>query len=315
MIELSGCVGDALNRIAPGAVGEWPVGSCRLRTLADIDTVLIVRVSETLVWIMPHGGPRIVQLLAQWLVSNGVAPSREIDPRTAYPEAASLVEALALNTLHRAASPLAVDLLLDQHRRWRSFESAPIESMETIRARSRYLNRLVAAPLVVVVGRPNVGKSTLTNALLGREGSITSEQQGTTRDYVMADVDLAGLVVRWCDTPGRRETSDQTEREAIEISSALISQADCLVSATAPGIERADLPREADLHISLKGDLSDAEPPSGRSHVVSARTGMGLASLVGAIRSWLVPDAALKHPGPWLFDDRIDVSRFERPPV
>ena len=68
---------------------------------------------------------------------------------------------------------------------------------------------------MVLVGAPNAGKSSLSNALLGRDASIVSPEAGTTRDAVSARIDLAGLVVEWFDLPGVRETEDCIEREAI----------------------------------------------------------------------------------------------------
>jgi len=285
---------------------SWPVGVCRLCEVAGIDTAIVVRVSDSLAWLMPHGGPRIVQKLAQWLISRGLARSLHLDPWATHPEAASETEALALAAVSRAASPLAIDLLLDQPRRWVEHRAAGGESIESIRARSRMLDRLITPPLVVVVGRPNVGKSTLTNALLGREGSITSPQQGTTRDYLLSHIDLAGLVVRWCDTPGRHETPDLTERQAIALSTELIDRAACLVSAAAPGIDWSDLPRTPDLRLHLKADCLHHSPSPECDLHVSVKTGEGLPDLVRRLRNLLIPPEMLGDRGPWLFDDRID---------
>lgn len=304
VVELLGRIDEILSELLGGE--PWPVGVCRLRSLADIDTVMIVRVSDSLAWLMPHGGPRIIQRLAQWLVSHSIAPVSDLDPRATYPEAATKTEAMALAAVSRAPSPLAIDLLLDQPRRWAEHAADPQESIDSIRARSGVLNRLITPPLVVVVGRPNVGKSTLTNALLGREGSITSPQQGTTRDYLISRIELAGLVVCWCDTPGRHETADRTELQAIALSSELIERADGLISAAAPGIDWPELPREADWRVHLKADCGPPAGLPGCDIQVSAKTGAGLLDLVERLKSLLIPSEILSHPGPWLFDDRID---------
>lgn len=307
MIEVVGPVDAFVASALCG--GDWPVGAIRLHRLADIDTALVVRVSETLLWLLPHGGPRIVQRLVQWLVALGIRPLAQSDPAVSYPEARSSTDALALAAVSRAASPLAIDLLLDQHRRWEQHRLHPCEPIEAITARSRQLDHLIVPPLVVVVGRPNVGKSTLTNALLGREASIISNVQGTTRDYVLTQLDLAGLVVRWCDTPGRHDAVDPTEREAIAVSAGLINAADCLISAAAPGIDWPDLPRTPDLSVCLKSDLFETVPPETVSMAgiqrLSARAGVGLAKFVGQVRDYLVPPTARNHPGPWRFDHRL----------
>ena len=69
---------------------------------------------------------------------------------------------------------------------------------------------------VVIVGPPNVGKSTLLNALAGREAAITSQYAGTTRDVVEVQMDLNGLPVVIVDTAGIRETNDPIEKLGIE---------------------------------------------------------------------------------------------------
>lgn len=304
IVELVGNVDAVLTDLLKR--GPWPVGACRLCDLADIDTAIIVCITDRLAWLMPHGGPRIVQRLAQWFVSHGLVPVGEIDPGMTYPEAASKTEALALAAVSRAASPLAIDLLLDQPRRWAAYIGARGESLESIRARSRVLNRLITPPLVVLVGRPNVGKSTLTNALLGREGSITSPQKGTTRDYLMSQINLGGLVVCWCDTPGRHETRDFTEQQAMLLSGELIDRADCLVSAAAPGIEWPDLPRSPDLRLNLKADGAPRSGARGPDLYVSAKTGAGLIDLVERLKALLISPETLSDPRPWLFDEGID---------
>jgi len=306
IIELVGDVQPTLRKLT--GRGEWPIGHVGLRSLADVDEGLAVRLSEDLCWIMPHGGPRVIQRLAQWLAANGVQPVRDLEPWLAFPEAASRLEALALAAVSRAASPLAVDLLLDQPRRWCEHQADSRESLDSIRRRSRILDRLITPPLVVLVGRPNVGKSTLTNTLLGREGSITSEQEGTTRDYLVSRLDLGGLVVHWCDTPGRRVATDPIEREAIRLASQLVGQADLVVAAAAPGIEWPELERDAELRGRLKADLLDSETLSGDCDGllrVSAKHGTGLDTLVRSIRDLLIAPGVLAHDGPWLFDERI----------
>jgi len=180
-----------------------------------------------------------------------------------------------------------------------------------IRERSKILNRLVTPPVVVVVGPPNVGKSTLTNRLVGRLASIATERSGTTRDYVGALVDLGGLAVWWCDTPGRRVTDDENERRAIELSDRLIRAADYLIEASAPDVtvnvsgEHA-VPWRVDLRVMLKSDLMGVrEGESERPLCVCAGTGSGMEDFVTRIREGLVSPNDLKAEEPWLFDERI----------
>ncbi|MDR2934251.1 MAG: 50S ribosome-binding GTPase, partial [Rickettsiales bacterium] len=69
--------------------------------------------------------------------------------------------------------------------------------------------------LVAIIGAPNVGKSSLFNAIIGREKSIISEIPGTTRDVVDAVVDIGGIAVELADTAGLRDTIDKIESEGI----------------------------------------------------------------------------------------------------
>jgi tRNA modification GTPase len=80
--------------------------------------------------------------------------------------------------------------------------------------------------LVVISGKPNVGKSTLLNRLLGMERAIVSEEPGTTRDTIEEQLVLNGLPLRIVDTAGLRETSCTVENEGVKRANSLISKAD-----------------------------------------------------------------------------------------
>ena len=82
---------------------------------------------------------------------------------------------------------------------------------------------------VVIGGRPNAGKSTLLNALVGEDRAIVSPTAGTTRDAVEAHAELGGLRVRYLDTAGLRETADAIEAEGTRRARAAIDRADVLV--------------------------------------------------------------------------------------
>ena len=69
---------------------------------------------------------------------------------------------------------------------------------------------------IAIVGKPNVGKSSLFNALVGASRAIVTDRPGTTRDLVTEIVDLDGLRVTLVDTAGLRETSDSIEAEGVE---------------------------------------------------------------------------------------------------
>lgn len=295
IIQVQGDVVPVLRELC----GEprWPTGRVRLARLGDIDQGLAGRVDEETAQVMPHGGPRVVQRLMARLGELGAAPIHPsaLDPCDLYPEAADRIEALTLAALARAASPLAIDLLLGQPQRWRRGE--PPDTGMT--PRSGRLNRLIEPPSVVLVGPPNVGKSTLCNALAGRGVAISLDAPGTTRDYVWVRLELAGLVAMWHDTPGLRATEDPIETEAVALARRLMLECDLLVAMTDPEHDWPRPPRPADLRVASKADLG---PRRDADLSVSATTGDGMPELVRCVRDLLVPPADLAHPGPWLFD-------------
>ncbi len=119
ILQLVGDV-EAVLKSLTGVV-DWPLGRARLVQFEDIDEGLAVRLSHDLAQLMPHGGPRIIQRLTERMIELGVEPAtpNELPAESVYPEAADRYEALVLAAVARAASPLAIDILLDQPRRWR----------------------------------------------------------------------------------------------------------------------------------------------------------------------------------------------------
>ncbi|NNF44396.1 MAG: GTP-binding protein [Phycisphaerales bacterium] len=304
-------VGDVAATL-PAITGrdDWPVGSVRLVEIAGIDAGLVTRPAVDVAQCMPHGGPRVVQRILETLEEAGVthhAP-REVDPRLRYPEAADDAEALTLAAIARARSPLAIDRLLDEPRRWRAgrrvIADADVE-------RGRTLDRLLTPPTVVLAGAPNVGKSTLTNTLLGRVVAIARDQPGTTRDYTATEVDLAGLVVVWHDTPGRRGDADRLERQALAIAERVIAAADYVVAVADPDHEWPVLSRRADLRLATKADL---RPRPDADLAIDGRSPPEVRTLALRIRDDLVPPAILADPGRWPFDARLGRPSAQAPP-
>lgn len=308
VIELVGDVTPALTQLCGHDV---EVGALRVRQFEGIDKGLVARLAPERAQLMPHGGTRIVERLAEWLAARGanwiddpLAMRSGMDPAELFPEAANATEALALATLARAASPLAVQLLLAQGERWAEHGDAALTGDD--HARSARLMRLIDPARVVLVGAPNAGKSSLSNALLGRDSSIVSPDAGTTRDAVSARIDLAGLVVEWFDLPGVRVTDDFVERDAIALAQGLIRDADLVISLAAPGIPWIELPRKPDMRVFTKADAGAGDALRGAADVaVSAHTGEGLKALREFVRERLVPRVDRDSSRPWIFDQRL----------
>ena len=146
-----------------------------------------------------------------------------------------------------------------------------------------------------IVGRPNAGKSSLLNALLGYERAIVTDIPGTTRDTVEEKCTLGGRLLRLIDTAGIRETGDAVERLGVERSRRALEGAELalvLLDSTAPlGPEDADILDLASavphvIRVYTKADLpGSVPPPPEEEHAVllSSRTGAGLSELEAAI--------------------------------
>lgn len=131
---------------------------------------------------------------------------------------------------------------------------------------------------VAIIGAPNVGKSTLLNALAGREAAITSEYAGTTRDVIEVRMDLAGLPVTLLDTAGLRETDDHVEGIGIALARKRAEQADLRVF-LAENDEHLDVPMRADdIRVLPKADTRENADGS-----VSGKTGQGVDLLVDRV--------------------------------
>ncbi len=156
--------------------------------------------------------------------------------------------------------------------------------------RGRALNH---APLIVIAGPPNVGKSTLINYLSGSDSSITSEHPGTTRDAIRENILLSDQLVTLVDTAGLRFTSDQVEKEGIERTYKAIQSADLVLYM----IDSADT-RNANIEINKhlsedtnyilirnKIDLHNRNnKQDDKSFNISAKTGEGIEKLVKKIQ-------------------------------
>ena len=134
---------------------------------------------------------------------------------------------------------------------------------------------------VVIAGPPNVGKSSLLNAIAGTERAIVTNVPGTTRDHLEVPLSLAGVPLLLTDTAGMRETDDEIEAIGIARAGSLVASADVLVW--------LGQPQDAPAHVRLiqvrpKADLGGPSPSeSGLS--VSSISGAGIPELLNQIGS------------------------------
>jgi tRNA modification GTPase len=159
--------------------------------------------------------------------------------------------------------------------------------------------------LAVLAGPVNAGKSSLLNALIGRDRAIVSAVAGTTRDYIEESVDLDGLAVRLADTAGLRAGAGEIERLGMDRSLALMDDADLIVlvldqAASISPSDEAQILEAAErrgprwtLVAANKADLGPSRAsPVGKLRElgfeiarVSAKTGAGLEELAAAMRA------------------------------
>lgn len=139
---------------------------------------------------------------------------------------------------------------------------------------------------VVILGRPNVGKSSLLNRLAGREVAITSSLAGTTRDVIEVRLDLGGLPVTMLDTAGLRESADQVEEIGVARALARAEDADLrLVLIDESGAPEGLALRPDDIVLRTKCDMVAGAD-------ISARTGAGLDRLLERMTQVLAQRAA-----------------------
>ncbi len=128
---------------------------------------------------------------------------------------------------------------------------------------------------VAIVGLPNAGKSTLLNALAGRDAAIISEYAGTTRDVIEVRMDLSGLPVTLLDTAGLRETDDHVESLGIELARKRADAADLRVFLADEIGGLGVAMQDGDIHVLPKSDLRE-----GSEGGISGKTGQGIDQLI-----------------------------------
>lgn len=176
--------------------------------------------------------------------------------------------------------------------RWRG-ELARMEgTLRTWLGRFEAGRRSRERPRVVLAGPPNAGKSALLNALVGRERAIVSAEPGTTRDYVEAEIEVAGQTIVLVDTAGLRVAADVIEDVGIARSREQIGGADLVVWVEAADAVEVGAPSGEVLRVENKRDLDCRRP----EWIGAVAVGGGLAELRAALQEW----ASGRVQQPWI---------------
>ncbi len=212
-----------------------------------------------------------------------------------------------------------------------STEDLTFESLEQRRVRARDLmaqiddllqrgretERLRHGFQVALAGVPNAGKSSLLNRMLGWDRSIVSPVPGTTRDYVSEEIDLDGVLLRFVDTAGLRESDDVIEAQGVRLSHQALRNSQIVLHVIDGEREPYDLPdlNIADvtpqiIHVFNKSDVRDAQadyaavlPKDAVCIAVSCKTGAGIDELRRRLREIIFADEGAARD-PLLLEDR-----------
>lgn len=167
--------------------------------------------------------------------------------------------------------------------------SALVHEIDALLADSGRAARIRDGLAIVVTGPPNVGKSSLVNALAMRDAAIVTPIAGTTRDPIEVPINLGGVAATLIDTAGIRESDDPVEQEGIRRALARAASADLILALIG---DEDDAPSSS-WTIANKSDIRAAPHPTARFQL-SALTGSGIGALRTALGEWA---AAVARPG------------------
>lgn len=297
-------------------------GRCVHGTLSDgsrvlDDPVIVMSEGGTIVDVNLHGGPWVVRSMLELARRAGfdVVDAVQSPLNDEAVDGETELEREVAQYLPQATTELAVRALLAQPEAWESWNAAGRRSpdSESVCA-DRSLHWLLHPPRVAIVGIPNVGKSTLANALFARQRAITADAPGTTRDWVGELANVDGLAVTLIDTPGVRETDDPIEHAAIDRSRNEIARAELVVlvlDTTQPGepgqhsLERM-YPQA--LRVLNKSDRPARRETVGDVIRTVATTGEGVDLLRAAVRDRFIGAGALDLHRPRCWTNRQRAS-------
>jgi tRNA modification GTPase len=285
--------------------GRFWLGTFR-NEIAD-DVVLTLKQLEPIPWLElhVHGGREVTSWLQEALGAEGIRSSdwRDFAGRTLQDAG----KAAAYAALAEAPTTRTASILLDQFHGAFSRTVAAIQAalarndlpaasrlVETLTRHAALGEHLTTPWQVVIAGAPNVGKSSLVNALAGFQRSVVAETPGTTRDVVRTRLAIDGWPVEVADTAGHRVTRQSLESEGVGLARDAAARADLclwLLDASCP----PNWPEVHAPHMRIVINKCDLPPVWDLSGIggaihVSARSGAGLPELCEFISRCLVPD-------------------------
>ena len=271
------------------------------------EEVVACRVTDHSVELHCHGGRAAVDRIMNDLQNAG-CPITCDDSQDEKTTADQIDWATEIETaLGHALTFKTARYLLQQQTAWPDFLNRLAESddpefwkssLTNLLSHAKFGEHLTTPWRIVIAGRPNVGKSSLINALLGFDRSIVFDQPGTTRDVVTAETAFAGWPVCLSDTAGIRTGADELEAAGIEFAHAQLESAELRIllfdrsqPVTEFDIELAERWPDS-LTVEHKSDLPGVwtEFKPRIDIAVSSVTGDGIPELIQAITVRLIPD-------------------------
>jgi tRNA modification GTPase len=290
-------------------------GDSRKKTKEDAasESIVMVPVSDSEFEIHCHGGIAATDRIFRDLQQRGVAivswrsGSWKPDEPLLIREAQTVLsECLTTRTAGIAMNQVRGALL-----QWCQRASTSRASFETTREEAQEILDFGHLEVglhgrfrVVLAGRPNVGKSSLINAIVGYDRSITLDHPGTTRDVLHADTVIDGWPIQLSDTAGIRDGKGDIEREGIRRANQAVREADLVIWVTTPDqlappvLEKPGLESsQKSIQVLNKADLAAEDIGPTDSCKTVATTGQGVPELMAQISKKLVPKVpAAKAP-------------------
>jgi tRNA modification GTPase len=269
------------------------------------EELIACRRADGTVEIHCHGGVAAIRAVIDSLTARGCKPTRWQDRLRE--TATDPIRAAAHVALAEAPTARTAGILLDQYHGALATAIRAALAAATAgdwHATARALDAVLACRAiglhltspwrVVLAGPPNVGKSSLLNALVGFQRAIVCDVPGTTRDVVTATTAIDGWPIQLADTAGLRSTRDAVESAGVERAAAAIVDADLvlLIDDALDGPEASPPNSPAMLRVLNKIDLLPQAPQNVADRwdrCTSAITGAGIGELVAAIGRALVP--------------------------